>query len=180
MAYTLLTDFVDLSVWAKKDVILNHLKNYTDIKDIDRQFRSDVAKNNRMFLQGEKPHYIVHSNNRGYKWAANEEEIANSTRDLERRAYTMLKHSAEVKKSLNSRNQSSFCEVAGYRKAKNLTAEELVAMVKNDYPDSPLDGPMLSKIETGKVLPNHETMVAISEALGVGTVKLFGNYAIII
>ena len=180
MAITLLSDYLDLSVWTKKDIILKHLKNVSDVKDLNRQFRSDVARNNRMFLQGEKPHYIVHSNSNGYKWAANEEEIANSTRDLERRAFTMLKHANDVKKSLRERDQTYICEVAGYRKAKNMTAEDLVARVKEDYPNSPLDVPMLSKIETGKVLANHDTMVAISEALGVGTVKLFGNYALII
>lgn len=180
MAIQLLTDYLDLSVWTKKDVILNHLKNLSDHKDLGREFRNDIFRNNRMFLQGERSHYIVHNNKLGYKWAANEQEIADSTKDLERRAFTMLRHTSEVKKSLRSRNQESFCEVAGYRKARNLTAEELVAMVKLQYPDSPLDVPMLSKIETGKVLPNHDTMVAISEALGVGTVKLFGNYAIVI
>jgi len=180
MAITLLTDYLDLTGWTKKDRIISLLKMVDDTKDLDRKFRADVARNNRMFLQGERDHYIIHSNKLGYKWAADEEEIAQSTADLERRAYTMLAHTNAVKKSLKSRNQLGFCEVAGYRKAKKMTAEDLVARVKADYPDSPLDVPMLSKIETGKVLANHETMVAISEALGVGTVKLFGNYAIVI
>ena len=180
MAITLLTDYLDLSVWTKKDIIVSHLKNMSDTKDLGRKFRSDILRNNRMFLQGERPHYIVHDNKLGYKWAVNEEEIAKSTADLEHRAFTMLKHSYEVKRSLRSRDQVGICEVAGYRKAQKMTAEDLVAKVKETYPDSPLDVPMLSKIETGKVLPNHETMVAISEALGVGTVKLFGNYAIVI
>ena len=180
MAITLLTDYLDLSIWTKKQNIVSLLKTVDDSKDIGRKFRADIFRNNRMFLQGEREHYIVHDNKLGYKWAADEQEIARSTADLERRAFTMLKHTSEVKKSLRSRDQVVMCEVAGYRKAQNMTAEDLVAKVRGSYPDSPLDVPMLSKIETGKVLPNHDTMVAISEALGVGTVKLFGNYAIVI
>ena len=61
-----------------------------------------------------------------------------------------------------------------------MTAEELVKKVRDAYPGLALDASLLSKIENNKVLPNHMTMVAISEALGVGAVKIFGASAFLI
>lgn len=177
--YVPVTEFLDLSVWTKSSVAVKALEGKFDYHDLNRRFRNDVAINNRMYLNGDAEHYIVHGN-LGYKWAETEKEIEHSLRDLERRAYTMLSTVSGVRKALKSRDQISFNDVAVYRKAKKMTAEDLCEKVKELYPNSPLDAPTLSKIETGKVLPNHDTMIAISEALGVGVVKLFGSYALVI
>ncbi len=177
--YIPVTEYLDLSVWTKSTDAVKTLDGKVDTKDLNRRFRNDVAINNRMYLNGDAEHYIVHGN-LGYKWAETEAEIEHSIHDLERRAYTMLSTASSVRKALKTRDQISFNDVAVYRKAKKLTAEALCDKVKDLYPDSPLDAPTLSKIETGKVLPNHDTMVAISEALGVGVVKLFGTSALIL
>ena len=174
------TDYLDLTEWTKSKDIMAMLSNKVDVNDLNRKFRSDVAINNKMYLNGDAEHYIVHGG-RGYKWATNESEIEQSIRDLERRAYTMLKTASTARKTLREKNQGSMInEVADIRKEKKMTAEALVAKVRESYPSLGLDASLLSKIETGKVLPNHVTMVAISEALGVGTVKLFGASAFLI
>ena len=172
-------EYLDLSVWTKSSDAVKALSSTFTDKDLNRRFRNDVAINNRMYLNGDAEHYIVHGAN-GYKWAESEEEIEQSLKDLERRAYTMLSTVSGVRKALKTRTQGSFNDVANYRKTKKMTAEDLVARVKELYPSCHLDVPTLSRIETGKILPNHETMVAISEALGVGAVKLFGTSALVI
>ena len=177
--YIPVTDLLDLSVWTKSSVAVKALEGKVSYCDLNRKFRNDVTINNRMYLNGEAEHYIIHGN-LGYKWAETEEEIEHSLRDLERRAYTMLSTVSGVRKALKSRDQISFNDVAAYRRAKNMTAETLIKRVKEAYPSCPLDTPTLSKIETGKVLPNHDTMVAIAEVLGVGVVKLFGPSALVI
>ena len=177
--YIPVTEYLDLSVWTKSTDAVKALNGKVETKDLNRRFRNDVAINNRMYLNGDAEHYIVHGN-LGYKWAETEAEIEHSLRDLERRAYTMLSTVSGVRKALKVRDQISFNDVSVYRKAKKLTAEGLVEIVKELYPACPLDAPTLSKIETGKVLPNHDTMIAISEALGVGVVKLFGPSALVI
>lgn len=174
------TDLLDLSNWMKSATAVAILQGKVDATDINRKFRSDVAVNNRMFLNGDADHYIVHGA-RGYKWATSEEEIEQSIRDLERRAYTMLKTASSARKALKERDQGNLINnLAEIRKQKKMTAEELCRRVREDYPGLGLDTSLLSKIETGKVLPNHFTMVALSEALGVGAVKLFGASALLI
>lgn len=173
------TDLLDLSVWTKSKDIMNMLKDKVEANDLNRKFRSDVTVNNRMYLNGDADHYIVHGG-RGYKWAVNEDEIEQSIHDLERRAYTMLKTAHSARKAMSEKNQVSFNNLAEIRKEKKMTAEELVSKVRNEYPGIALDASLLSKIENNKVLPNHITMVAISEALGVGAVKLFGASALLI
>lgn len=173
------TDLLDLSVWTKSKDIMNMLKGKVEANDLNRKFRSDVTVNNRMYLNGDADHYIVHGG-RGYKWAVNEDEIEQSIHDLERRAYTMLKTAHSARKAMSEKNQGSFNNLAEIRKEKKMTAEELVSKVRNEYPGIALDASLLSKIENNKVLPNHITMVAISEALGVGAVKLFGASALLI
>lgn len=178
--YTPCTDYLDLTEWTKSKDIMAMLGDKVDVNDLNRKFRSDVAINNRMYLNGDAEHYIVHGG-RGYKWATNEAEIERSIYDLERRAYTMLQTASSARKTLNERNQGSMLNgVAEARKEKKMTAEALVSVIKESYPGLGLDASLLSKIETGKVLPNHMTMAAISEALGVGAVKLFGASALLI
>lgn len=174
------TDLLDLSVWTKSKDAVAYLKGKVDTRDLNRKFRSDVAINNRMFLNGDADHYIVHGP-KGYKWAVDEAEIQKSLRDLERRAFNMLGNVYSVRKTLQQRDQGCFeNRVAEFRKAKGWTANDLVNAVKADYPKLPLDASLLSKIETGKCLPNHITMAAISEALAVSAVKLFGASALFI
>lgn len=173
------TDLLDLSSWTKSSTIVALLEGKIDATDVNRKFRSDVAVNNRMYLNGEADHYIVHGA-RGYKWAETEEEIERSVKDLERRAYTMLTAASQTRKALRQKDQGAFNNLAEVRKEKKMTAEELVSKVRDVYPGLGLDASLLSKIENNKVLPNHMTMVAISEALGVGAVKLFGASAFLI
>lgn len=177
--YVPCTNFLDLSAWTKSKDIMAMLKDKVEVNDLNRKFRSDVAINNRMYLNGDADHYIVHGG-RGYKWAVTEDEIEQSVHDLERRAYTMLKTASVARKALKQKDQGSFNNLAEIRKEKKMTAEELVNKVRDQYPGIPLDTSLLSKIENNKVLPNHVTMVAISEALGVGAVKLFGASALLI
>jgi hypothetical protein len=177
---TLSTDLLDLSSWTTSKNIVKFLSDKVQTADVNRKFRSDVATNNRMFLNGDAEHYIVHGG-RGYKWATDQSEIERSIKDLERRAYTMLKSASSARKALNNKNQGTLLNnLADIRKEKKITAEALCRMVNETYPGTNLDPSLLSRIETGKVLPNHFTMVAISEVLGVGAVKLFGEYALLI
>lgn len=174
------TEYLDLSEWTKSKDIMAMLESKVAVNDLNRKFRSDVAINNRMYLNGDAKHYIVHGG-RGYKWATSESEIEQSISDLERRAFTMLKTASTARKTLREKNQGSLINnLAEIRKEKKMTAEALVTAVRETYPGIALDASLLSKIETGKVLPNHVTMVAISEALGVGAVKLFGASALLI
>lgn len=176
---TLSTDLLDLSSWTTSKNIVKFLSDKVQTADVNRKFRSDVATNNRMFLNGDAEHYIVHGG-RGYKWATDQSEIERSIKDLERRAYTMLKSASSARKALQQKDQGSFNNLADIRKEKKMTAEELVRKVRDEYPGLALDASLLSKIENNKVLPNHMTMVAISEALGVGAVKIFGASAFLI
>ena len=173
------TELIDLSEWTKSATIIAYLADKVDATDVNRKFRSDVAINNRMYLNGDADHYIVHGG-RGYKWAENEKEIEQSVHDLERRAYTMLTVASQTRKALKQKDQGSFNNLADIRKERKMTAEELVKKVRDAYPGLALDASLLSKIENNKVLPNHMTMVAISEALGVGAVKIFGASAFLI
>lgn len=175
----LICDLVDLTTWTKKQDILKTISKTLIVKDLERTFRRDVAVNNRLYLDGDADHYIVHGPN-GYKWAENEAEIELSVKDLESRAFTMLAESRRVRRALSSRDQGAMNEVAYYRKAANMTATSLVNLINHTYPNCNIDVPTLSRIETGKVLPNTGTMIAISDVLGVSPVKLFGSYAILI
>ena len=178
--FALCTDLLDLTEWTKSKEIMSYLKDKVAHNDLNRKFRSDVAINNRMFLNGDRDHYIVHGS-KGYKWAVDENEIQQSLKDLERRAMTMLVNVSQTRKTLSQRDQGCFeNRVAEFRKEKGMTANDLVAAVKADYPRLPLDASLLSKIETGKCLPNHITMAALSEALAVSAVKLFGASALFI
>jgi transcriptional regulator with XRE-family HTH domain len=58
--------------------------------------------------------------------------------------------------------------LAVYRKAKKLTQFDVaVIMKKTDT--------LISKWETGKVIPTNEDMVKLSEIYGIGIKKLFPN-----
>ena len=109
------TDLLDLSEWTKSATIIAYLADKVDATDVNRKFRSDVAINNRMYLNGDADHYIVHGG-RGYKWAENEKEIEQSVHDLERRAYTMLTVASQTRKALRQKEQVSFNNLADIRK----------------------------------------------------------------
>ena len=56
--------------------------------------------------------------------------------------------------------------LAVYRKAKKLTQFDVAVILK-------VSDTLISKWETGKVIPTNEEMVKLSEIYGVGIKKLF-------
>ena len=169
----LYTDYLDLSTWKTSKQLVKLLEPFANDKDLNRTLRHDITTNNELFLQGRKEHYIVHGG-KGYKWAANEDEIALSLEDLEQRAKTMLRHTRYAKKRLSERYQTSIeNNLRAYRRSCKLTLQELSDKAR-EYPNVKCTTSSLSQIERGLLAPSKAEMFAFSQVLDASIGDLFG------
>jgi len=169
----LYTDLIDFTTWKTSKQVEKELSIIANIKDINRAIRKSIAENNELFLQGKREHYIVHGG-KGYKWAANEDEIALSLEDLEQRAKTMLRHTRYAKKRLSERYQTSIeNNLRAYRRSCKLTLQELADKAR-EYPDVKCTMSSISQIERGMLAPSRAEMFAFSQVLDASIGDLFG------
>lgn len=158
---------VDLREWqTQSDIKAQLARRGIEVSDL-RAFRREVAENNRKWCSGNSGYYVCHSNSKGYKAATAIEEIDRSIADLEKRSYAMLISARKARRALGFVGQGTYNNLAEVRKNRGLSQTALVKLMKEKDPT--FDSPTLSRIETGKVLPNVETLSQLSEVLGCET-----------
>lgn len=164
-------DNVNLVEWqTKKDIIAQlRAKGIEPEADL-RAFRKEVTENNKRWCNGESGYYVCHSNSKGYKAATAIEEIDRSIADLEKRSFAMLMSARKARRALGLVGQGSFNNLAEVRRNRGLSQNQLVRLMKQHDPS--FDAPTLSRIETGKVLPNVETLSQLATVLECETWEL--------
>lgn len=89
-------DFVDLSEWKTKKVIIEEAKKNGVTFD-ERAWRMFVENYNKKYWAHEEENFIVHSN-KGYKLTSDKQEIKESIKDSKKRGLNLLwKHSKTMK-----------------------------------------------------------------------------------
>lgn len=158
---------VDLREWqTQSDIKAQLARRGIEVSDL-RAFRREVAENNRKWCSGNSGYYVCHSNSKGYKAATAIEEIDRSIADLEKRSYAMLISARKARRALGFVGQGTYNNLAEVRKNRGLSQTALVKLMKEKDPT--FDSPTLSRIETGKVLPNVDTLSQLAEVLGCET-----------
>lgn len=154
---------VDLREWqTQSDIKAQLARRGIEVSDL-RAFRREVAENNRKWCSGNSGFYVCHSNSKGYKAATAIEEIDRSIADLEKRSYAMLISARKARRALGYVGQGTYNNLAEVRKNRGLSQTALVKLMKEKDPT--FDSPTLSRIETGKVLPNVDTLSQLAEVL---------------
>lgn len=154
---------VDLREWqTQADIRAQLARRGIEVSDL-RAFRREVAENNRKWCSGNSGFYVCHSNSKGYKAATAIEEIDRSIADLEKRSYAMLISARKARRALGFVGQGTYNNLAEVRKNRGLSQTALVKLMKEKDPT--FDSPTLSRIETGKVLPNVDTLSQLAEVL---------------
>lgn len=154
---------VDLREWqTQSDIKAQLARRGIEVSDL-RAFRREVAENNRKWCSGNSGFYVCHSNSKGYKAATAIEEIDRSIADLEKRSYAMLISARKARRALGFVGQGTYNNLAEVRKNRGLSQTALVKLMKEKDPT--FDSPTLSRIETGKVLPNVDTLSQLAEVL---------------
>lgn len=154
---------VDLREWQTQKQIRDQLsRRGMEVTDL-RAFRKEVADNNRKWCMGNSGYYICHSNSKGYKVATAVDEIDRSIADLEKRSYAMLLSARKARRALGYVGQGTYNNLAEVRKNRGLSQTDLIRLMEDKDPS--LDVPTLSRIETGKVLPNIDTLYQLAEVL---------------
>lgn len=154
---------VDLREWqTQSDIKAQLARRGIEVSDL-RAFRREVAENNRKWCSGNSGFYVCHSNSKGYKAATAIEEIDRSIADLEKRSYAMLISARKARRALGFVGQGTYNNLAEVRKNRGLSQAALVKLMKEKDPT--FDSPTLSRIETGKVLPNVDTLSQLAEVL---------------
>ena len=179
----MITDYFVLNEWTKRKEIVPGLMvagDYTSVSNAERAWRAAVAQNNMAYIEGKAEHYIIHSN-KGYKWAADKDEIARSVRDLEKRALSMLRTVSKTRKALAVTGQGEMQNnLASLRKEAGYSGAAFVKCLKMVNPKVRIDQPTLSRIETGAVMPTSEQMIACANLLGKKPYEVFGLQALTI
>ena len=158
---------LDLRDWQTQKQVKEQLaRRGVEVVDL-RAFRREVADNNRKWCNGNSGSYICHSNSKGYKIATAIEEIDRSIADLEKRSFAMLVSARKARRALGFVGQGAYNNLAEIRKNRELSQNGLVKLMREKDPS--FDAPTLSRIETGKVLPNVETLSQLAEVLGCET-----------
>ena len=116
---------------------------------------------------GQSGYYVCHDNKKGYKAATSIEEIDRSIADLEKRSYAMLIAARKARRALGAVGQGTYNNLAEIRRNRGLSQTQLTKLMKAHDPS--FDAPTLSRIETGKVLPNVETLTNLATVLGCET-----------
>lgn len=158
---------VDLREWqTQRDIKAQLARKGIEVNDL-RAFRKEVTENNRKWCSGQSGFYVCHSNSKGYKAATAIDEIDRSIADLEKRSYAMLISARKARRALGFVGQGAYNNLAEIRKNRELSQNGLVKLMREKDPS--FDAPTLSRIETGKVLPNVETLSQLAEVLGCET-----------
>ena len=79
----------------------------------------------------------------------------------------MLISARKARRALGFVGQGAYNNLAEIRKNRELSQNGLVKLMREKDPS--FDAPTLSRIETGKVLPNVETLSQLAEVLGCET-----------
>lgn len=160
-------EVVDLREWQNSKQIKEQLRRKGIEPENDlRAFRDEVKRNNTAWCSGQSGYYVAHSK-QGYKLATAIEEIDRSIADLEKRSYAMLISARKARRALGFVGQGAYNNLAEVRKNRGLSQTDLVKLMKSKDPT--FDSPTLSRIETGRVLPNVETLSQLAEVLGCET-----------
>ena len=158
---------VSLVEWQTQKDIKEQLKRRgVEVKDL-RGFRLEVSENNKKWCNGQSGLYVCHDNKKGYKAATSIEEIDRSIADLEKRSYAMLIAARKARRALGAVGQGTYNNLAEIRRNRGLSQTQLTKLMKAHDPS--FDAPTLSRIETGKVLPNVETLTNLADVLGCET-----------
>lgn len=96
----ILYEIIDLTNWKKKPRVLMDLL-LKDINISDRNLRTMIEYNNKLFNEHVRTLYIAHSNQKGYIATDNPKVIEKSIEDNYKRSMTMLKHISRTKKAIN-------------------------------------------------------------------------------
>ena len=157
---------IDLRDWVTQKEIKKQLAE-KGIANVDlRAFRREVSENNKAWANGNAAFYIAHSD-KGYKAATAIDEIDRSIADLEKRSYAMLIAARKARRALGAVGQGTYNNLAEIRRNRGLSQTQLTKLMKAHDPS--FDAPTLSRIETGKVLPNVETLTNLADVLGCET-----------
>ena len=163
-------EHVDLREWqTQKDIKAQLARCGVEVNDL-RGFRKEVTENNKRWCSGNSGFYICHSNSKGYKVATAVDEIDRSIADLEKRSYAMLLSARKARRALGYIGQGTYNNIAEVRKNRGMSQAELVSKMQEFDPS--IDAPTLSRIETGKVLPNLDTLFQLADVLGCETWEL--------
>lgn len=98
-------DLIDLNTWKKqKDIILELHREY-GVNITSREWRLQVEKWNKKFLQGDVDYYITHSNSKGFKATKDYQEAMIARNDYLKRAFNMIKKARQCDRAFqNIRN----------------------------------------------------------------------------
>jgi len=96
---------LNLTHWKKRKDILKELRQEGNGIS-DRAFRKWVEDFNKTYDGRKQPEYIAHGP-KGYKLTTSRDEIRRSVTDNDRRAYTMLKQTRNVRRALGMVDQIS-------------------------------------------------------------------------
>lgn len=101
-------ELVDLSNWKKQKEIILELHNDHGINITSREWRNQVEKHNKMFVNGGVSTYITHSNSKGYKATKDYNEAKEGRNDYVKRALNMLKKARECDEAFCVKNNLKF------------------------------------------------------------------------
>ena len=159
---------VSLVEWQTQKQIKEQLRRRgLEVPDL-RAFRKEVSENNKRWCNGESGYYVCHDNKKGYKSATSIEEIDRSILDLEKRSYAMLLSARKARRALGAVGQGTYNNLAEIRRNRGLSQNQLTRLMKEKH-DPSFDAPTLSRLETGRVLPNMETLSQLADVLGCET-----------
>lgn len=99
-----MTELIDLSKWKKQKEIIEELHRENGINITPREWRTQVEKHNKMFLEGKVDTYITHSNSLGYKATKDYQEAKIARNDYFKRAINMIKKARECDRAFLERN----------------------------------------------------------------------------
>lgn len=88
---------IDLTKWKKQKEIIFELHSEYGRTITPREWRNQVAKWNKRFVDGEVDFYITHSNTKGFKATRDYQEAKISINDYKKRAFNMLKKAYDCK-----------------------------------------------------------------------------------
>lgn len=99
-----MVDKIDLSDWKKQKEILLELHREWGINISSREWRTQIEKWNKRFVNGEVDYYITHSNSKGFKATDDYQEAKIAVNDYLKRAYNMINKARNCDKAFGHLN----------------------------------------------------------------------------